>query len=110
MACSIIDGNMHRTLRIILGVFIVAMVLLAAALATADCRVIWYVYDNCMWMKLQDYLNLPESRFLRMTVMELTGIILVFILYLTVRYVFPARRASQPQSDPAPAASELPHQ
>ena len=83
---------MQKALRIILGVAILGLVLHAADLATRDCRVAPYVYDDCMWMGLRAHLGLPANRFLRMAAMECVGIFLALVLYLTFRYVFPFRR------------------
>jgi len=95
---------MQKALRIILGVAAVGLVLHAADLATRDCRIAPYAYDNCMWMGLRAYLGLPASRFLRMAVLECVGIVLALVLYLTFRYVFPFRKATPaaPDSDPPP--------
>jgi len=99
---------MRKMLRIILGCVIVGVVLHAATLATRDCRVAPYVYDDCMWLGLRARLGLPASRFLRMGVLEGVGIALALILYLTFRYVFPFRRAGSAAPDaPPPAASEV---
>jgi hypothetical protein len=87
---------MPKAFRIILGITLVGLVLHAADLATRDCRLAPYVYDNCMWVGLRAHLGLPASRFLRMAVLECVGIVLVVILYLTFRYVFPFRRANGP--------------
>ena len=83
---------MQKALRSILGVAIVGLVFHAADLATRDCRVAPYVYDDCMWMALRTHLGLPASRFLRMAVLECVGIVLAVVLYLTFRYVFPWKR------------------
>jgi hypothetical protein len=80
---------MQKALRVILGFIIVGLVLHAADLATRDCRIAPYVYDDCMWIKIRTHLGLPASRFLRMGVLECVGIFLAFVLYLTFRYVFP---------------------
>jgi len=84
---------MPKAFRIILGISIVGLVLRAADLATRDCRLAPYVYDNCLWVGLRTRLGLPASRFLRMGVLECVGIVLVVILYFTFRYVFPFRRS-----------------
>lgn len=83
---------MRRALRIILGAAIIGVVLRAADLATRDCRVAPYVYEDCMWLSLRTHLGLPASRFLRMGVLECVGIVLALVLYVTFRYVFPWRR------------------
>jgi hypothetical protein len=93
---------MQKALRIIAGVAIVALVLRAAALATRDCRLAPYVYDDCMWIWLRTHLGFPASRFLRMAVMECVGIVLALILYFTFRYVFPCRKLTPRALDPAP--------
>lgn len=85
---------MQKALRIILGVVVVGMVLHMADLATRDCRIAPYVYDDCMWMGLRTRLGLPASRFLRMAFLEGVGIVLALALYFTFRYVFPLRRAA----------------
>jgi hypothetical protein len=100
---------MSKALRITLGVAIVGLVLCAAELATRDCRIALYVYDNCMLMGLHSHLGMPDSRFLRMGVMECVGIVLALILYLTFRFVFPRRRGARAAPDsPAPLAPEPP--
>ena len=99
---------MQKILRIGAGIGVVSLVMAAAYLATMDCRIVLYVWDNCMWMRLQSYLALPDSRFLRMIVMECVGISLALILWLTYRYVFPHRKASPNASSPAPVAPETP--
>ena len=90
---------MLRVLRILLGVAIAGLVLHWADLATRDCRLAPYVYDDCMWVGLRAHLGLPASRFLRMAVLEGVGILLALALYLTFRYVFPIRRGA-PHSTP----------
>lgn len=93
---------MNKVPRYVLGFAIVGMVLHAADLATRDCRVAPYVYEDCMWLKLRTHLGLPASRLLRMSVMEGVGISLVLILYFTFRYVFPFRRNASHGTDSAP--------
>ncbi len=90
---------MHKVIRIILGIAVVALVLHAADLATRDCRVAPYVYDNCMWLALSGHLGLPANRFLRMAAFEFVGILLAVVLYLTFRYIFPFRRAKPAVAD-----------
>lgn len=85
---------MQKVFRIILGAALVGLVLYAADLATRDCRLAPYVYDNCMWVWLRTHLGLPASRLWRMVVLECVGIVLVLVLYLTFRYVFPFRRVT----------------
>jgi hypothetical protein len=100
---------MQKALRIISGVVVVGLVLHAADLATRDCRLAPYVYDDCMWVNLRTHFGLPASRFLRMGVLECVGIFLALVLYLTFRYVFPFRQAPPPSSDAAsPLATEPP--
>jgi hypothetical protein len=95
---------MRRALRIIFGVAVVGLVLHMADLATRDCRLAPYVYDDCMWVGLRKLLGLPASRFLRMGVLEAVGIVLALTSYLTIQYVFPCRKATPnlPHSPPAP--------
>jgi hypothetical protein len=93
---------MPRPLRISLGVVVVGLVLYLADLATRDCRIVLYVYDNCLWMGLRRHLGLPYNRFLRMGILEGVGIFLALILYLTFRFVFPPRRVTQAAPDSSP--------
>jgi len=83
---------MQKAFRIILGIVVVGLVLHAADLATRDCRVAPYMYDDCMWMALRARLGLPANRFLRMAALECVGIALALVLYFTFRYVFPWKR------------------
>jgi hypothetical protein len=94
---------MQKAVRIILGVIVVGLVLHAADLATRDCRIAPYVYDNCMWVGLRAHLGLPASRFLRMAVLECVGIVLALVLYLAFRYVFPFRKVSPAAPDSNPS-------
>jgi len=96
---------MQRILRIIFGVAIVGLVLHAADLATRDCRIAPYVYDDCMWIGLRAHLGLPASRFLRMAVLECVGIILALVLYLTFRHVFAFAERRPPRQIPTSARS-----
>ncbi|MGO8819354.1 MAG: hypothetical protein ACLQVG_32380 [Terriglobia bacterium] len=75
------------------------LVLYTADLATRDCRLAPYVYDDCMWVWLRTHLGLPASRLLRMVVLEAVGIVLALVLYLTFRYVFPLRSMTRPAPD-----------
>lgn len=101
---------MRKALRIVLGIVIVAAVLHAADLATRDCRLAPYVYDDCMWVWLRTHLGLPASKFLRMAALECVGLVLALILYFTFRYVFPWRKPAPAASDTvAPLTSEAPH-
>lgn len=92
--------DMRRILRVIAGLLITGVVLWAADLATRDCRIVLYVYDNCMWLRLQNHLGLPNSPLLRMLAMEFAGIALAVILYVTCRYVFPRRAAHTTSEHP----------
>ena len=99
---------MQKALRIILGVALVGLVLHAADLATRDCRIAPYVFDDCMWIGLRARLGLPANRFLRMAALEFVGIVLALVLYLTFRYVFPFRRTTRPAPDSAPPLVSTP--
>jgi hypothetical protein len=90
---------MRKVARIILGTIIVGAVLYAADLATRDCRVVPYVYDNCMWIRVRTYLGLPASQLLRMATLETVGIALALVLYLTFRHLFPFRRRPRAGQD-----------
>ena len=92
---ALVTQFMQKVFRIILGAALVGLVLYAADLATRDCRLAPYVYDDCMWLCLRAHLGLPASRFLRMAVLECVGIVLALVLYLTFRYVFPFRKRSE---------------
>ncbi len=95
---------MQKVLRIVAGIAIVGVVLHAADLATRDCRIASYVYNDCMWMALRARLGLPSNRFLRMAALECAGILLALILYLTFRYVWPHRKRTAVPADSSPAS------
>jgi len=78
--------------RILAGITLAAAALYAADLATRDCKVGPYLYDNCMWMALQARLGLPASRLLRVATLEFVGIVLALLVYAGFRCVFPSRR------------------
>ena len=91
---------MLKSLRIIFGVVVVGLVLHAADLATRDCRLAPYVYDDCMWVKLRTPFGLPASRFLRMGVLECVGIVLALVLYFTFRFMCSCPNAPDPSGPP----------
>lgn len=99
---------MKKALRIIFGVVVVGLVLHAADLATRDCRLAPYAYENCMWIGLRTHLGLPASRFLRMAFLECVGIALALILYVTFRYVFPFRKVTPAAPDSSPPLASAP--
>jgi len=94
-----------RTARVLAGVAIAGAALYAADLATRDCKVGPYLFDNCMWVALRAHLGLPASRLLRMTLLELVGVALALLLYLAYRLAIPRRPAKG--SQPAQEASIL---
>ena len=55
------QATMRKTIRIIIGIVAAGVVLHLADLATRDCRVAPYVYDDCMWMGLRARLGLPPT-------------------------------------------------
>ena len=83
---------MLKALRIIFGTTLAASILHAATLATRDCTVGLYSYDNCLWVWAREQLGLPSSKFLRAGFLELIGLALAAGLYLTIRFVFPPWR------------------
>ena len=90
---------MKKIARIILGIVVVALVLQVANLATRDCRIAPYVYDDCMWIWVRTQLGLPASRFLRMAVLECVGITLAVVLYFTFRFMCPRRKTTPVSGD-----------
>jgi hypothetical protein len=76
-------------LRIVAGVFIIALLLYAASRTTRDCTVGLYVFDICSWVWLREQLGLPASKFLRAVFLELVGLTLTAGVLLTIRFVFP---------------------
>ena len=90
---------MQKAVRISLGIAIVGLVLYAAQLATRDCTVGPYTYDNCLWIWIRAHLGLPASRLLRMATLEFVGIALALALYFTCRYIFPFRGATPEPPD-----------
>jgi len=83
-------------LRIIAGIFIVALLLYAASRTTRDCTVGLYVFDICSWVWLREHLGLPASKFLRAVFLELVGLTLAVGIFLTIRFVFPFWPARTP--------------
>ena len=81
-------------LRIVAGVFIIALLLYAASRTTRDCTVGLYVFDLCSWVWLREQLGLPASKFLRAVFLELVGLTLAAGIFLTIRFVFPFWRTS----------------
>ena len=49
-------------LRIVAGIFIIALLLYAASRTTRDCTVGLYVFDICSWVWLREQLGLPASK------------------------------------------------
>jgi len=76
-------------LRIVAGVFIIALLLSAASRTTRDCTVGLYVFDICSWVWLREQLGLPANKFLRAVFLELVGLTLTAGIFLTIRFVFP---------------------
>jgi hypothetical protein len=76
-------------LRIVAGIFLIALLLDAASRTTRDCTVGLYVFDICSWVWLREQLGLPPSKLLRAVFLELIGVILTAGIYLTIRFVFP---------------------
>ena len=105
-------------LRIVAGIFIIALLLYAASRTTRDCTVGLYVFDLCSWVWLREQLGLPASKFLRAVFLELVGLTLTAGIFLTIRFVFPFWRTSTtsnreggtiqsliPAGDPAPLSA-----
>ena len=76
-------------LRIVVGIFIIALLLYAASRTTRDCTVGLYVFDICAWVWLREQLGLPASKLLRAVFLELVGLTLTAGIYLTIRFVLP---------------------
>ncbi len=103
------QATMRKTIRIIIGIVAAGVVLHLADLATRDCRVAPYVYDDCMWMGLRARLGLPANRFLRMAALECVGILLALVLYVAFRFAFSFRKPKSPAPEsPAPPVSDPP--
>ncbi len=86
-----------KWLRISLGLVLSAVVLYAATLATKDCSVTPFFAANCLGLRVEQLLKLPSSRLFRAFVLEIVGLILLLVLYLTIRFVFPHRDRSSQQ-------------
>jgi len=76
-------------LRIVAGVFIIALLLTAASRTTRDCTVGLYVYDICAWVWVREQLGLPASKLLRAGFLALIGMTLTLGIFLTIRFVLP---------------------
>ena len=83
----------HRTvvyaLRVVVGIFFIALFLMAASRTTRDCAIGLYVYDICAWVWVRDQLGLPASKFLRAAFLELIGVTLTLGIFFTIRFVLP---------------------
>ena len=76
-------------LRIVAGIFIIALLLTAASRTTRDCTVGLYSFDICSWVWVREQLGLPASKLLRAVFLELIGLTLTVGIFLTIRYVLP---------------------
>jgi len=85
--------SMLKTLRIVAGVLTLALILAASSRAVRDCPIGPFTYENCIWLEVRDALHLPQSKFLRGLTLELIGVCLLAGVLLTVRYIFPTRKA-----------------
>ena len=94
---------MLKALRTLAGVLALALILAAASLAVRDCPVAPFTYENCIWLQVRDALHLAQSKFLRGLTLELVGLSLLAGVFLTIRYVFPTRRAHRFDSGPSPS-------
>jgi hypothetical protein len=83
-------------LRIVAGIFLIAMFLFAATRTTRDCTVGLYVYDICAWVWVREQLGLPASKFLRAVFLELIGLSLTVGIFVAIRFVFPFWGARKP--------------
>jgi hypothetical protein len=100
---------MQKVVRISLGIAIVGLALYAAQLATRDCRVAPYAYDNCLWIWIRAHLGLPANRLLRMATLEFVGIALALAICFPCRYIFSFRGATpEPPDSSRPQVSEPP--
>ena len=93
---------MVKILRILAAFLVGGLLLYAANSATKDCSSGLYVWDNCLWMSVRDYLGLPSSRFFRAVVLEVAGLALLAGLYLDVRYVLGYKRLQTSVEDSFP--------
>jgi hypothetical protein len=91
---------MLKALRIIVGVALLWGILHIASLATRDCTVGLFVFDNCLWVWLYEHLGLPSNKFLRAVALELVGLALLGGVVLTLRFVFPAWGPASARSSP----------
>ncbi len=96
--------------RIVVGVFLIALFLTAASRTTRDCTVGLYVYDICAWVWVREYLGLPASKFLRAAFFELIGMTLALGIFLTIRFVFPfwgTRKATEQETENKPPQASV---
>jgi len=90
-----------KVLRIMAGIGLAGLILHLASLATRDCTIGLFAYDNCWWLWVREQCGLPANKFLRAGFLELVGLALLAALFLTLRYVFPPWR-KPPVSTGAP--------
>ncbi len=79
-----------------------AFVFYLSSRAVRDCTVGLFVSDNCLWVWVREQTGLPESRFLHSLTLLVAGLLLLGVLYLTARYVFPhsKRHAAEEERQP----------
>lgn len=82
-----------RISRVIVGCCVIAGIFYAAVLTVRDCPAGLYVSNNCLWLWVREQTGLPESHFLHALTLWIVGLILLAGIYLTVRFIFPHRRA-----------------
>ena len=78
-----------KLFRILIGLFLIALLLAVASWAVRDCQVALYVYENCIWLDVRDVLGLPQSKLLRALLLQGIGLSLLAGIYFTWKYVFP---------------------
>jgi hypothetical protein len=92
---------MLKTLRILAGALALALILAAGSYAVRDCPVGPFTYENCIWLQVRGFLHLEQSKFLRGLTLEVIGLCLLAGVFLTIRYIFPARRTHASDADPS---------
>ena len=80
---------MVKGLRIVAGIVLAGLILHMASVATRDCSVGVFAYDNCWWLWVREQCGLPANKLLRGGFLMLVGLALLAGLFLTYRFVLP---------------------
>ncbi len=91
----------HPALRVVsiaAGVVVIGYLLHLATLSTRDCTVGLYIFDNCLWVSISQYMGLPQTKFLRAAALEVVGLALAGGIYAAIRFLILPGWRGEPQA------------